>query len=288
MKRNGLGSLPALALAAVLGGVAAPAFSADDWLELVAPSADETDWQVQWRRGEALAKSDELPYVAAQVERLEWRQAARVSPLEGREGEKPLARFSAGFGAREGTAPLVVLTQAMGEAVLAPAEWSARVAAEGLAGVPVQVGRPQRERHWQFLKVLGTGNEEAEGDLYHRVAGQQFELVLQANPALLAPGEALPVQVLFDGKAVAGLTVIALRAGAAGQPPAARVVATTDARGLARVVIDAPGEWLVRSTSLRACKGAACASTDPAAARVDWEAFRAAYRFTVRDGAPAN
>ena len=288
MERKSVTGPFALVLAVALAAAAAPAGAADDWLELVAPSADETDWQVQWRRGEALAKSDELPYVAAQVERLEWRQAARVSPLEGREGEKPLARFSAGFGAREGTAPLVVLTQAMGEAVLSPAEWSARVVAEGLAGVPAQVGRPQRERHWQFLKVLGTGNEEAEGDLYHRVAGQQFELVLQANPALLTPGEALPVQVLFDGKAVAGLPVVALRAGPAGQPPAARVVAATDARGLARVVLDAPGEWLVRATSLRPCKGAGCASTGAAGGRVDWEAFRAAYRFTVRDGAPAN
>lgn len=284
MTRNGPGAL--LALALLTGPL--PALAADDWLELVPPTADEVDWQVQLRRGAALAQSDELPYVAAQVERLEWRQGARVSPLEGREGEKPLARFSAGFGAREGTAPLVVLTQAAGESVLSPAEWSARVAEAGLAGVPVQVARPQRERHWQFLKVLGTGNEEAEGDLYHRVAGQQLELVLQANPALLAPGEALPVQVLFDGKAVAGLTVVALRAGAAGQPPAARVTATTDARGLARVVLDAPGAWLVQATRLRACKGTACASTDPAAGRVDWEAFRAAYRFTVPDGSPAN
>lgn len=287
MARFGKAALPARLLALALAAAAAPAGAADDWLELVPPTAEETDWQVQLRRGAALAQSEEVPYVAAQVERLEWRQAARVSPLEGREGEKPLARFSA----REGTAPLVVLTQAAGEAVLAPAEWSARVAAgglAGLAGVPAQVARPQRERHWQFLKVLGTSNEEAEGDLYHRVAGQQFELVLQANPALLAPGEALPVQVLFDGKAVAGLTVVALRAGAAGQPPAARVLAATDARGLARVVLDAPGEWLVEAITLRACKGAACASTDPAAARVDWEAFRAAYRFTVPDGAPAN
>lgn len=288
MARLGLATMAARLLVVALVAGPVPALAADDWLELVPPSADESDWQVQLRRGEPFAQSEELPYVAAQVERLEWRQAARVSPLEGREGERPYARFSAGFGAREGTAPLVVLTQAAVEAVLAPAEWSARVGGAGLTGVPAQVARPQRERHWQFLKVLGTGNEEAEGDLYHRVAGQQFELVLQANPALLAPGEALPVQVLFDGKAVAGLTVVALRAGAAGQPPAARVTASTDARGLARLVLDAPGEWLVRATSLRPCKGAGCASTDPAAGRVDWEAFRAAYRFTVPDGAPAN
>ena len=45
-------TLPRLLVALAAGPV--PALAADDWLELVPPSADESDWQVQLRRGDGV------------------------------------------------------------------------------------------------------------------------------------------------------------------------------------------------------------------------------------------
>lgn len=68
-----------------------------------------------------------------------------------------------------------------------------------------------------------------------------MEVVALDNPAELKGAGSLRVQVLFDGKPLVG-KVQAL------SPDRPRVVAETDAQGIASLALDGVGFWVVRSS----------------------------------------
>lgn len=215
--------------------------------------------------GDSLTVQEEKPYEAARTERFELRHGSEVRDLMATtaEGAKPL------YSEPPGSAQpfLFTMVRAAARVEMDRLEFAEYLAHEGIPGVSAR--RPkERERYWRFLKLLGRSGEEIETDLHHRFTGAQFEIVLLQNPFTLPQGEEQIVQLLFETRPLPGATVAALHRGTDGA--LARIVAVTDARGVARFVLPQRGMWLIRSVHMRPCKGCSDA---------DWESFWAAYSF---------
>ncbi len=126
-----------------------------------------------------------------------------------------------------------------------------------------------RERYRRYLKSLIQVGERRD-DTFKKILGQKLEIVPQANPYDLKPGDALPVLLLFEGKPLAGVRIEAhCRAG----DKVATQTATTGKDGVASVKLDRAGTWLVRLVHM--CR---CADREEA----DWESFWASYSFAVK------
>lgn len=213
--------------------------------------------------------TDAAPIGPAQFERFQLLQGTHVADLTTADStaDVPLPAFDVAGPC------LVVLTRNSRTETLTPAAFEAYVAAAQPGGVTpaeMSVSRDQRLRHWEFAKALGQVGDDTEGSLHHRVIGQQLELVMLQNPALLAPGEEQIVQAYFDSRPLVGQRVIAesLAAGA----PATRYVLETDARGVVRLPLPAAGPWRLTTARLQRCKGC----TD-----ADWDSYAASYSFVV-------
>src|SRR6185295_4164154 len=85
--------------------------------------------------------------------------------------------------------------------------------------------------------VLAVGDAGSTG--FDRVLGLRLEIIPEADPLALTPGESLPCRVFFEGRPAAGLLLQARSA--SGQPSRAR----TDAEGRTRLTLDAPGLWVI-------------------------------------------
>ena len=128
-------------------------------------------------------------------------------------------------------------------------------------------GPDQRERYKRAFKCLLQVGDSPEGDLHKRPLGQEIEILLLQNPYELNPGDALDVQVLFEGKPLAGGLVTAFNRD--GRRPLTTIKKTTDADGIARFKLDRDGFWLLRLVHLQPC-------ADP---DVEWESFWTSFSF---------
>lgn len=90
-----------------------------------------------------------------------------------------------------------------------------------------------------FSKALVNPN--GDGDAFRARSGDRLELIALDNPNSLSTGKPLRVQVLFDGEPLAG-KVQAL------SPGRERIVANTDAEGIASLELPTAGVWVVRSS----------------------------------------
>jgi uncharacterized GH25 family protein len=143
---------------------------------------------------------------------------------------------------------------------------------------PQRAGRArdvERERYARALKSLVQVGRPAGGDLYRRVLGQTLEIVLLQNPYTLNPGDTLDVQVLFEGRPLAGRQVTALNR--QGQGPVSAMRARTNAQGVARFTLDRAGTWLVRLVHMLPCTGRPDADCE----LVDWESHWASFSFEL-------
>lgn len=125
-----------------------------------------------------------------------------------------------------------------------------------------------RELYSRFAKVV-MGNA---GSLATRPLGHVLEIVPEKDPATLAAGEPLPVQVLFRGKPLAGARVSAAYAGAEMKGHDFPVTAETDAQGRALLKLDRPGLWYARLIHMVG------AQDDP---QIEWRSFFATLTFEV-------
>lgn len=127
----------------------------------------------------------------------------------------------------------------------------------------------QTERYARTLKCLVQVGDLANGNLHKKAIGQKLEILLLQNPYRLDPGDGLEVRVLFDGKPLNDMLVMAFNA------DQERLIATssarTDARGIARFKLDRAGFWLIHMIHLYPC-------ADP---DVDWESYWASYSFAL-------
>ena len=121
-----------------------------------------------------------------------------------------------------------------------------------------QTDRPARERYARYAKIiLHTGRSE---DAHvTRPTGIAAELIPSVNPASLLPGGTLSVQLLVQGRPVAGALIAAVSRGA-------RLDARTDADGRATLTIPTTGAWLIKAVHMERPVNA---GTPP----VDWESY---------------
>jgi uncharacterized GH25 family protein len=135
-----------------------------------------------------------------------------------------------------------------------------------------QSAAPGREVFSRCAKALvavgGGGGKDAGGRGYDRVAGLPLELVPEKNPYTLTGGGDLPVRLLYAGKPLADVLVMALQKGRAGEAVSAR----SDAKGRVALHLDGPGVWLVKAVHMVAA---------PKEAGADWESFWASVTFEI-------
>lgn len=157
------------------------------------------------------------------------------TPLLGRTGADPAGVF-------EPRAPGVVAVGYASRATpieLEPAKFAAYLDQEGLPRV-----RPGRELFSRCAKaLLAVG--DATGGGFDRVLGLELELVPERSPFTLAPGDELPLRLLYAGRPLAGALVDARQRG---EPTAAS--ARTDAEGRVRLRLPAPGFWMLAAVHM--------------------------------------
>jgi uncharacterized GH25 family protein len=126
-----------------------------------------------------------------------------------------------------------------------------------------------KERYSKYAKaILRSG--QANGFASHAV-GYVIEIVPEADPYALKPGDSLPVQVLFRGQPAAGLEIESAWANTTGNQ--ATVVGRTGADGRMRVPLAAAGRWRLHTIKMERCAEQAAA---------DWESFWASLTFEIR------
>ncbi len=103
---------------------------------------------------------------------------------------------------------------------------------------------PGKELYAKFAKSLfqigGKSN-----DLATRPVGLKLEIMPEKDPALVLPGEKLPVRVLFDGKPLVNSQISCVSDAYAGEDDYL-FTTRTSFQGIAMIPIMNPGNWLVR------------------------------------------
>lgn len=132
-----------------------------------------------------------------------------------------------------------------------------------------QSAAPGREVFSRCAKALVAVGGKAAGERgFDRVAGLPLELVPEKNPYALPGGGEIPVRLLYQGKPLADVLVVALQKGRAGEAVSAR----TDRKGRVTLRFDRPGAWLVKAVHMIPA---------PKEAGVDWESFWASLTFEI-------
>ncbi len=127
-----------------------------------------------------------------------------------------------------------------------------------------EIMKAQRESYAKFAKVL------IDNDLFDKIIGQKFEIVLQSNPAQIKSGEKLKIKVLFDGEPIKNLRV---SVGAENQNYGKYAAhSRTDENGLAELDIFDSGLWFVRTHFIRPHFDTA---------DFDWESFWVSLTFRI-------
>lgn len=158
-------------------------------------------------------------------------------PLMGREGRDP-----AGL-TRVDNAGLTIIGYSSNASFLElPAEkFNAYLKEEGLRAAPA-VKSPVKDAYHRCAKTLiqsGPGGAD-------RALGFPLELVAGRNPYSLARGEALPVQLTYQGKPVVGALVVAFNK----LNPDEKQSARSDAQGRVKFRVEGNGLWLIKAVHI--------------------------------------
>lgn len=129
------------------------------------------------------------------------------------------------------------------------------IAARKAAGVSEATAK---ERYARYAKVA-LRNGDGSGAHLTRPVGFPAEFVPMTDLTLLHAGQLLTLQLLGDGKPVAGAAVTALASGG-GHP----VMGRTDATGHVTLPIDREGAWLIRTVHM-------VTGAQAGAPEVDWD-----------------
>ena len=225
--------------------VATPAVAHDLWME---PTTFRPDAGaivgVRLRVGDHL-RGEPIPRDPVLISQFIVVDSSRRAPVVGRDGADPAGFFRAApglqiIGYRSNPSPLV----------LSPEKFEQYVKEEGLEAIPgrrarVTAGRQVREVFSRSAKslVLTGPPSEAQSD---RVIGLPLELVAERNPYTLAPGQELPVRLLYENRPLADALVVALNR----QDPSQVLRARSDADGRVSFVLARPGMWLVKAVHM--------------------------------------
>ncbi len=133
-----------------------------------------------------------------------------------------------------------------------------------------QATKPQRERYSRYIKSLVVSGSNAGGNLYRKVTGQNFEIILLQNPYLLHKGNVLQAQILFMGKPLANKIITGRNR--TGSESSITSTSRTDSRGVCAFKLVRKGEWFIHATHMIPCPD----KTDS-----DWESFWTSYSFQI-------
>ncbi len=134
-----------------------------------------------------------------------------------------------------------------------------------------ETNKPGRERYSKYVKSLILAG--AADGYYRERTGLAIEIIPEADPYSLRPGDTLPVQVLFRGSPAADVAVESawLESGKSKM----EVVGRTDRDGRVRVPLKATGPYRLHAIVMERC-------AEPKAA--DWESFWASLTFEIQSG----
>jgi uncharacterized GH25 family protein len=151
-----------------------------------------------------------------------------------------------------------------------PAKFEDYLKEEGLekvAKIRAQKGETQKPARELFSRCAKALLEAGDGALgKDRAVGLTLELVSEKNPYELAAGDELPVQLLLEGKPLAGALVQGLLHG----DSSVNVSARTDRDGRTRLRLAKTGFWLVKAVEMQPA---------PAGAEADWKSLWASLTF---------
>ncbi len=133
-----------------------------------------------------------------------------------------------------------------------------------------QSAAPGRERFYRCAKALldTPGGTSAASHVFDAPLGFTLELVPRKNPYTIQPGGELPLTVLFRGKPIANILVVAMSK----DDPDKGVRGRTDAKGRVTLKFAHAGFWLIKAVNMEAA---------PADAGVDWESWWASITFDL-------
>jgi len=134
-------------------------------------------------------------------------------------------------------------------------------------------GKPGRERYSKFVKSLISAGEP--DGFYKESAGLTIEIIPEADPYALQPGQTLPVRVIFRGKPAADIAVES--AWLEGGKAKMENIGRTGKDGRIRIPVKASGPHRLHAIVMERC-------ADPKAA--DWESFWASLTFEIRKTKP--
>jgi hypothetical protein len=248
------------AVTAVLAAflVSSPVLAHDFWIEPSAFTPEAGDLVKlklcvgEHLGGETLPRNDAL---------IEWFSAVRgpsANPVIGIDGSDP-----AGYFRPSAPGGVVIAYRSLRSAVeLPPDKFQAYLDLEGLPAV-----KPGREVFSRcaksLLAVAGRGDPT-----FTRPVGLTLELVPEADPYTMTPGDRMTVRLLYQGKPLAGALVMALDTVDAASPQQVR----SDAEGRATFTLPRPGSWLVKAVHMIRA---------PRDAGADWESFWASLTFSL-------
>jgi len=106
-----------------------------------------------------------------------------------------------------------------------------------------------------------------------RAIGLTLELVVEADPASLPPGQELPVRLSYQGRALGGVRVVAVNQ----RNPWDRLTATSDPDGRVRFRLTEGGTWMVRAVHM---------IPSPARMQADWVSYWASVTFDASETSP--
>ncbi len=208
--------------------------------------ATGTEVSIRLREGVSF-KGNTLPYIT------DWFEDFTVTTSAGREpvvsilGDDPAARLVAVSG------DALIGYQSRPNYVELDAEkFNSYLEHEGIEFIRAQRiaagtdNDPAPEYFIRCAKAL-LQSAAAPGDLHDTRLGYALEIMLLDNPADLAPGATLHVELLKDGEPAPGLLIQAFTRAA---PDAIQKI-RTDADGRASVTIDASGTWLVKAVNIQ-------------------------------------
>ena len=207
------------------------------------------------RVGEHL-EGDTVPRNDAKIERFEAVGGGDPLRVVGMDGADPAGLIRP----VEPGGSIVVYRSLRSQVELDAAKFAEYLAMEGLP--PVKVGPEAYSRCAKALIAVGGKGSPK----FTKPVGLKLEIVPESDPTTLAVGVPLTVKVLFEGKPLRNVMVMALDAVSAKEPQRVR----TDAKGLARVALPRSGMWLIKAVHMIPA---------PSDAGATWESFWASLTF---------
>jgi uncharacterized GH25 family protein len=254
----------------------APLYAHDFWIEPInfQPASGE-EVPLLLRVGQDLS-GDRLPYINDWFSDYRVIAPDGVRPIDGLMGDDPAGSFRAS----EPGLYMVGYRSTLDFVELDAKKFNSYLRNEGLDQIIElrrergQSDQPAPEYYSRCAKSLIRAGEGGSVDAFSATIGYTLELVPEANPYALAPGDQLPIQLLYQKAPIENILVVAFTA----DSPENKSQLRTDADGRVSLLLDRPGLWLIKAVHM--------IETPPSVTTADWESFWASLTFRLPAGTP--